>query len=263
MTEFLNKFWGYTEHFAPVKYSFTWKHLIIFFAVLAFVIFFSMYYFRKSETRQKVFLILASIILIIMEIVRMIWNQTVIKATGAATTFWNIAKLDLYHVTLWVGILALLLGIIIGYKKSISQFLINFIFSVTAVVAIIDIIYPIALDQSTYVIYHFTNLEYIISRATVILIAMFIGSTDWLANSIDDMWMAICSLIFVFAIGVGVYFLSANLVDVIYITGCPWIEMTGIMIESPWHLLIVALFFFGMQIMMYLPFDIYRKVHKK
>ncbi len=263
MAEFLKNFWGYVDTVSPVKYSFTWRHLIIFFAVMAFVIFFSMYYFRKSENRQRIFIILACVILLIVEIVRLVWNQTRLKGLGKETTFWSIANLDLFHLTLWVAIFATLLALAMGYKKRFSQYLLNFIFSVTAVVAIIDIIYPITLDNSTYMIYHFTNLEYIISRATVILIAMFIGSSDWLANSIDDMWMAITSLIFVFAVGAGVYFLSGKAIDVIYITGCPWIEMTGIHIASPWHLCVVALFFFFLQIMMYLPFDIYRKVHHK
>lgn len=263
MTEFLERFWGFSEDINPVKYSFTWRHLILFFSVMAFVVFFSMYYFRKNEKRQKVFLIIACICLIILEIVRMVWNQIKLKGVGRQLTFWNIADLDLYRVTLWIGVVFALLAIIIGYKKAISQFMLNFIFSVTAVVAIIDILYPVFLDNSHYFMYHFTNLEYVISRAVVIMLAMFVGATDWLANSIDDMWMAIVSLIVVFGVGTGVYFLSNKAIDVIYITGCPWIEMTGISIASPWHLCVVALFFFALQIMMYLPFDIYRKVHGK
>ncbi len=263
MTEFLNNFWGYQESIVPTKYSFTWKHLIIFFAVLAFVVFFSMYYFRKEEKRQKLFLILSAIFLFAIEITRLIWNQIMLKARGLETTFWNIVDLDLFHLTVWVSIFGILFAVAIGYKKGFAQFLLNFVFTIACVVAIIDIIWPVALDESPYYICHFTNLEYIISRAVVILVAIFIGATDWLANSIDDIWMAIISLIVVFALGVGIYFLSGKSIDIIYITSCPWIEMTGIHISSPWHLLIVALFFFGMQIMMYLPFDIYRKVHKK
>ena len=263
MTEFLENFWGYREAITPITYSFNWRHLVIFFSVLAFVIFFSMYYCRKSEGRQKVFLILAGIFMLIIEIVRLIWNQSMLKGKGLETTFWAIADLDLFRVTLWFSIFGLFVALAIGYKKAFAQFLLNFIFSVTCVVAIIDIIVPTFLDNSAYHIYHFTNLEYIMSRALVILVAMFLGCTDWLANSIDDMWMAIIALIVVFGIGVGFYFLSDKMVDVIYIAGCPWIDMTGIIIESPWHMLVVALFFFGMQIMMYLPFDIYRKVHKK
>lgn len=258
---FFERFWGYAQHMNASKYSFTWKHLIIFFAVLAFVVFFTMYYSRKSEKRQKIFIILACVILLVLELVRIIWNVTMLKGEGRQLELWAVLDLDLFHVTMVVGVIFALLAIIIGYKKAVSQFLLNFIFSVTAVVAITDIIYPIGLDKSYHFMYHFTNLEYVISRATVILIAMVIGSTDWLANSIDDMWMAIVSLIAVFAIGTGLYFLSGKLIDIIYIAGCPWIEMTGIYISSPWHLFIVALFFFGMQIMMYLPFDIYRKVH--
>ena len=261
MNKFLERFWGYTEVINPVKYSFTWRHLIIFFSVMAFVVFFSMYYCRKSEKRQKIFMIIACFILIALEVVRMIWNQNKLKGLGRSLTFWNIANLDLFHVTLWVGVIFMLLAIAFGHKKAICQFMLNFMFSVTAVVAIIDIIYPVFLDQSHYFMYNFANLEFVISRSVVILLAMFIGSSDWLANSIDDMWMAIVSLILVFAVGTGVYYLSNQVVDIIYITGCPWIEMVGIHIASPWHLCVVALFFFAFQILMYLPFDIYRKVH--
>lgn len=263
MAEFWNNFWGYREVISPVKYSFTWNHLIIFFSVMAFVIFFSMYYCRKEEKRQKIFLILAGVFLLLIEVARLVWNQTMLKGKGVELTFWNVASLDLFHVALWVSIIAIFLALAIGHTKGFSQFLLNFIFSVTCVIAIIDIIWPAGLDNSPYYIYHFTNLEYLVSRAVIILVAMFMGCTEWLENSIDDMWMAIISLIFIFAIGAGIYFLSTKTVDIIYITGCPWIEMTGLTITSPWHLLVVALFFFGMQIMMYVPFDIYRKVHKK
>lgn len=261
MSKFLERFWGYAEVINPVKYSFTWRHLIIFFSVMAFVVFFSMYYYRKSEKRQKIFMIIACLILIALEVTRMIWNQIKLKGLGRQLTFWNIANLDLFHVTLWVGVIFMLLAIAFGYKKPLCQFMLNFMFSVTAVVAIIDIIYPVFLDNSHYFMYNFINLEFVISRAVVILLAMFIGASDWLANSIDDMWMAIVSLIVVFAVGAGVYFLSNQAVDIIYITSCPWIEMVGIHIASPWHLCVVALFFFAFQILMYLPFDIYRKVH--
>ncbi len=263
MTEFLENFWGYREALNPVKYSFTWRHLIIFFAVMAFVVFFSMYHFRKDEGKQKVFLILAGIFMFIIEVVRLIWNQSMLKGKGEEMNFWTIANLDLFHLSLWFSIVGLFVALAIGYKKAFAQFLLNFTFSVTCVVAIIDILVPTFLDNSHYYIYHFSNLEYIASRALVILVSMFLGATDWLANSIDDMWMAIIALIVVFGLGVGFYFLSGKVVDVIYITGCPWIDITGIVVDSPWHMLIVALFFFGAQIMMYLPFDIYRKVHKK
>jgi len=260
---FWDKFWGYREAIAPVDYSFTWKHLIVFFSVMAFVVFFSMYYSRKEEKRQKIFLILAGVFMLIIEIARMVWNQAALKGKGDVINFWTIVDFDLFHVCVWVSIIAIFLSLAIGYKRGFAQFMLNFIFSVACVVAIIDIIWPVGLDKSPYLIYHYTNLEYIVSRALVILVSIFIGSTDWLANSIDDMWMAIISLIVIFGIGAGLYFLSDKVVDIIYITGCPWIEMTGLSIASPWHLLVVALFFFGMQIMMYIPFDIYRKVHHK
>ena len=263
MAEFMNKFWGYREVISPVKYSFTWKHLIIFFAVMAFVVFFSMYYCRKEEKRQKIFLILAGVFMLLIEIARLVWNQSMLKGKGIPVTFWNIVNLDLFHVALWFSIIGIFVALAIGHQRGFAQFLLNFIFSVTCVVAIIDILVPAGLDNSPYLIYHFTNLEYIVARAVVILVSMFMGATEWLANSIDDMWMAIISLIVIFAIGAGVYFLSDKVVDIIYITGCPWIDATGLAISSPWHLLVVALFFFGMQIMMYIPFDIYRKVHGK
>lgn len=263
MKNFLNNFWGYREAISPVKYSFTWKHLVVFFSVMAFVVFFSMLLTRKNENRQKIFLIIAGVLMAIFEIVRLVWNQAMLKGKGIELTFWNIADLDMFHISLWVSIVAIFLAIGLGHKRAFSQFLLNFIFSVTCVVAILDIIWPAGLDNSPYLIYHFTNLEYIISRALVILVSIFIGCTDWLNNSIDDIWKAILSLILIFALGTGFYFLSGSLVDIIYINGCPWIEMTGLVIPSPWHLLIVVLFFFGMQIMMYIPFAIYRKVHNR
>ncbi len=259
MAKFFDNFWGYLHTTATVKYTFTWRHLIIFFAVMFYIMLFSMLFCRKEQKTQKIFLILSAVFLLVLEIIRMVWNQQMLKASGETLTFWNITEMDLFRLTLWVSIPAILIGAIAGRDKKFSQFMLNFVFSVAAVAAIFDILAPAALDGSHYHIYHFINLEYLISRATVITVAMSIASTNWLDNSIDDMWMAILSLVVIVGLGVAIYFASNELVDVIYVASCPIIEAAGIYIASPWHLTVVAVFFFGAQVMMYLPFDIYNR----
>lgn len=262
MKDFLQKVFGFEALSTQQDWIFNWKHLIIAFCVMAFVIFFSMYYYRKSKTHQKVFLILSGVFLLLLEIGRIVWNALYLKSISTKLTFWNVTDLNLFNLSVWFSIIILFLVCAIGYKRRFSQLMLNYIFTITAVVAIIDIIYPIGLNERLN-IYHFYNLQFLISRAIIVLVALFIGSSDWLDNSLDDVWMAILSLVFMIGIGVGIYYLSGKIVDVIYIRECPWLTMSGINVKPPYHMFIVALFFFGMQVLMYLPFDIYRKIRYK
>ncbi len=262
MEKFIKNVFSFSSTISEQDWLFNWKHLIIVFSVMAFVIFFCMLYYRKRKLRQKIFLILSGVFMLLLEGSRLLWNALVLKDAGIKLTFWNVTSLDLFSISVWFSAIFLFFAVGLGPKKRLSQLMFNFIFTVTAIVAIIDIVYPIGLQETVHM-YHFANLQYLVSRALVLLVALFLGCTDWLDNSLDDIWMAILNLIFMIGLGVGLYYLSDKLIDVIYIQECPWLTMAGINVESPWHMLIVGLFFFGMQVIIYLPFDIYRKIKYK
>ncbi len=261
MKDFFNKMFGTNVTIAEQDWIFNINHLIIVFCVMAFVIFFSMYYFRKRYIRQKIFLILAAVFLALLEAGRMLWNYFYLKNNNAVDA-WAIIDLDLFTISTWLSIAFLIAVAILGNKRRISQLMLNFIFTITAVVAIIDIIYPIGLNNTMY-IYHFCNLQYLVSRSVILLIALFLGSTDWLDNSMDDIWMAILNLIFMFGLGAAFYYGTNQAIDIIYFQECEWLIFAGINVASPWHIFIVGMFFFGIQVFMYLPFDVYRKIKYK
>ncbi len=260
MKDFFNKMFGAGNDImiAEQDFMYNYKHLIIVFCVMAFVIFFSMLYFRKKHKTQKIFLILSGVFLLLFEVARMLWNYFHLKLTSAPNA-WDIMGLDLFTVSNWLSIIFLFMVAIIGEKRRISQLMLNYIFTVTAVAAIINIAYPDGLIE-TLPIYNIYNLQFLFSRGIILLVALFLGASDWLDNSLDDVWMAILNLIFMFGLGAAIFYGSGEVVDIIFIKDCYILAELGINVASPWHIFIVSMFFFGIQVFMYLPFDVYRKI---
>lgn len=254
----MDLFWGTDAIYSGVSYMFNYKQLGIFMGILAFCIFFSMLYFKKSLKRQKIFLIITTVFLIIFEAIRIVWRYFYLKNAGGDLGVLNIIDLNLYTVALWLSIpMMLFVFIKKDHHTKFSQTLLTFVFSVTAVCALIDILYPVGI-MADFPLYHVYNLQFLFSHALILLIALFLGASDWLKNKIDDIWKALLCLVVFVGVAVGIYYATSQAVDIAFIQHCPIFDDLGLVLPSPWHMVVLAAFFFCCQVFMYVPFAIFR-----
>ena len=103
---------------------------------------------------------------------------------------------------------------------------------------------------------------YILTRSLLITLGLTFAFAKWISVfNFLDLWKSIFSIAFLF---VACYILYAVLTpdgNLFYMSFFPPFDSLGIHLAFPWHLLLMFAFIFVFQIVIYLPFFIY-KSHK-
>ena len=239
------------------------KHILVIFGCMFFFIFFAMLFARKSKKVQRVMLVLNTIFLTLLEAGRIVWRYFYLKDTAQPLTFWNIINFDLYTVTLWISIIILYCCVFRDPTKKACQLGYSFIFSVASIPAMFGLLYPEGM-YSMFPLYHFSNLQFLIAHSILLLIALLLAITDWLQNEkFEDIWYALFSLIIVGVVGVAIYFASRETLNIMYMQYCPLFEDLGLSVPWPWHIFIMGMFYFVAQLLLYVPFEIHRKIKNR
>lgn len=263
MKEFLDKFISRTPTITSAFEFFKLTHLLLIFSCMFFFIFFAMLWARKGLTFQKVSVFLATLFTTIVEGGRIVWRYFFLQETNGDMSFWNIVSFDLYTVCLWISIVMLFICVFQNPKKKFCQICYSFIFSVTTITAFFGIMYPENMYQN-FEIWHFSNIQFLISHTMIMLICIFFAISDWLENDrFEDLWYALLSLIILGAVGVGIYFASGQTLNIMYMKSCTILVDLGLKLPWPWHIPIMGAFFFVAQIFFYLPFNWHRKRKEK
>jgi len=234
-------------------------HLLIILGCMFFFIFFAMLWARKGKTFQKVSVFLATLFALILEVGRIVWRYFYLSENSLDMSFWNIVDFDLYTVSLWITLVMLLICVFQKPTKRFCQICYSFIFSVTTITTFFGIMYPENMDFS-FEIYHFINIQFLLSHTLIMLICIFFAISNWLENDrFEDLWYALLSLVILGAVGIAIYFASGQTLNIMYMQSCTILVDLGLNLPWPWHIPIMGAFFFIAQIFFYMPFNWHRK----
>ena len=232
-------------------------HIAIILCCMVVIIFFSMLASRREFSGQRIFVGICTGLLVAIEVVRIVFRCKYLESVDEKATFLTATNLDGFVLSMWVSIILLVFAVI--KKKDVKKrtFGLDFVFSISALIAIATIIYPVGIIEDVP-IYNINNLLYFISRSIIIMVALMMAFTDWInVKNTLDLWRGVASLI---AFGVLCYavaelgFAGTNL---FYVESCPLFVSLGINLPAPFHYLMIGLFFFVGQMILYLPFRIY------
>ncbi|NCB48150.1 MAG: hypothetical protein EOM55_00760 [Clostridia bacterium] len=251
------------DNYTNINYMFTTNQYVLLLIGLVIVAFFSLYFFRKRFSYQKIFVLVISIILIFFEICRIIWRYLYLEHNFESLTFVNIVDLNFSTICVWLTIILSLFAFFQKKNITTKTFGLSFVFSVATFVCFISLIYPVGLN-SNFEFYHCYNLLFTLTRTLVILLGVSFACSGWISvGNFLDVWSAILSLLFFGALCFFVGKILGESLNLLYVNYLPLFEDVGMRFLSPIHYLFIGVFFFIFQSIIYAPFRFYNYFKNK
>ena len=252
----MNWFYTFENSEEQISYFNNINHYIMLFAALILIIFFTMYYERKSRKRQRIFVGFLTFFLIAMEAARLYWRYNYLQHHSMEISILSVTGLDFFTLCMYISI-PLLITAVVSMGKKDYTFGLSFIFAMGALSGIITLIYPVGMH--TYgELYHAYNLIYLFERTTLVTAGFILAiSRNISATEFLDLWGGLLSIAAFggFAMLLSWVFGWNN--NIFYMASCPIFESAGVSLPFPLHIVMLGIFLFLFQLIMYAPFRIY------
>lgn len=222
-----------------------------------------MYASRQRSKFQRVFVLISAILIILAEVGRIIWRYFYLSYNNEALSFVNLTNLDFFTLSVWISIPLIFLAVFVKRRNKKNIPGLAFVFSVSSIIAIINLIYPSFLNGN-FQFYHLYNLLSILIRTLTIMLAFFFAFSKWISmNKFLDLWKSFFSLVFFGIICLGIYLILGKPNNLFYLEYVPMFENLGIYLPFPLQFILIGVFTFALQFLFFLPFFIYRKIKYK
>ncbi len=254
-------FWSY-ETTDKINYFFNKNHLVVILFSLVIIVFFSMYACRKSFKFQKTFVLILFLLTLILQALRILWRYKFLEYTGEQITFLKVAEPSFFLLSYAISIPLILLALMKKKTEKDKSFGLSFVYNVATLNGIISIIYPSFLNEN-FEIYHFCNLSSVLVRCFVITIGFTIALSHWIPlGEYLNLYRALFSLLF-FGIICAILGFVLKGDNLFYYEYCPIFEMLGLKIVFPFQYIVLGVFMFMFQCLMYMPWQIRRRKEEK
>jgi len=250
----VDKFISFNIASDKIDYMFNKNHYLLLLCSLIIIIFFSMYISRQKHKVQKAFSIFTGFMLLILEGLRIYWRYKFLEANNQSLDFFNVVKLDFFVISLWISIPLILFFSITKRKGKPSSKLLNFVFSVAGMFAIISLIYPININTN-FEFWHCYNLIYALTRSLICMIALMFIFAKWISvSNFLDIWKSFFSLVVLGIVCFAVAYFVVPKSNLFFINEFPLFDNIGIHLPFPWHIVMLGAFLFIFQVILHLPF---------
>ena len=244
------------------EYFYNANHFFLLFSSLILIIFYTMYYERKSKKSQRVFIGISTFILIALEASRIVWRYYYLQYHGGDLSFLNVVQLDFFTLALWISIPLLIVGLLTMGKRDYI-FGLSFVFAVGALASIITLVYPTGLNCN-FPFYHSYNLTWLLERIILCTLGFILAISRWIdARDFLAHWGGILSLIFFGAVAIAINYGFGWDINLFYVVSCPPFEELGVVLPFPVHFLLLGAFLFVFQFIMYLPFRLFENYRNR
>lgn len=232
------------------------NHYIMLFLALVVIIFFTMYYERKSRKRQRIFVGFLTFLLIALEGARLCWRYLYLRYNSLPVNFLSVTGLDFFTLCLYISFPLLIAAVVTMGKKDYT-FGLSFIFAMGALSAIITLIYPVNLNAYQE-LYHAYNLIYLLERTALITAGFILAiSRNISATEFLDLWGGLLSIATFGGVAMFLSWILGWSKNLFYMASCPIFESAGVSLPFPLHIIMLGIFLFLFQLIMYLPFRLY------
>lgn len=246
-----------------IEYFFTKHHFIILLISLVIIVFFSMYASRQRFKFQKVFVIISLVFLVLLEIGRIVWKYFYLQHNNQSLSFLNLTDLNFFTLSLYICIPLILISTLTKKDKKHKSFGLAFVFSISSIIAITNLIYPTFFNTS-YEFYHIYNLLSLLTRAIIIMLGFFFILANWIeTNRFLNLWKWFLSLLLFGVICVIIYFVLGQQNNLFYLEYVPMFESLGIYLNFPFQFILIGIFIFIIQFLFFMPFYIFKKIKNK
>lgn len=238
------------------SYLFNLNHYLLLLMALVIIIFVTMFVVRQKLKFQKIFVFVSGLLLLALEGLRIFFRYKYLEFNGEPLTFLNVTSLDFFTLSLWVSIPIILVSPFVK-KKDKTVFGCGFVFSVSMLSAIISLVYTSGVIE-VFPFYHAYNLMFLLLRSIVIYLALIFAISKWTsAEEFLDMYRGVISLLIFGGVCVGVSLVFGLRNNLFYVASCPVFESMGVYLIPPFHFIMLGIFMFFFQMLLFLPFRLH------
>lgn len=198
--------------------------------------------------------------LFVLEVSRILWWYFRCKHYGDPFNFWIRFNFEMCSMMVWVNIFTLIVSIFVKKDNKLVCYLYNIIFGAGMIGGILTFVYPAFID-SYYSIFHFRNLQSIITHILLIVSPLFLLRSKQFRIELKNFWTIPFSLVCVGSISTFAG-MCANW-NFAYCFYCAPFKAIGINIPFPFHILTIMLFISSVQFLLYTIIEVYRHKKKK
>lgn len=259
----MNSFISFENTSNQIEYFFSKYHFIVLLISLVIIVFFCMYATRQRFRFQKLFSIVSLILIALFECGRIVWRYFYLEHNSEELSFLNVTNLDFFTLSVWIAIPLTILGIIIKTRKKRNFGGLSFVFWVSTIIAVTNLIYPSFLNAN-FEFFHIYNLLSILIRSLIIMLGFFFVFAKWInIKNFLNLWRSFLSLLFFGIVCIIVYYILGAQNNLFYLEYVPLFETLGIYLGFPLQFILIGIFIFALQFLFFLPFYIYRNVKNK
>ena len=220
---------------------------------------FALYFAVRTKNTKRILItkIVFAGLLFCLEIGRMIWFTCRAGYYNMPLNVWTTINFHMCSMMVWVNILTLILSIIIKKQNKFVDVLYNIIFGIGMLGGIITFVYPQFINGS-YSIFHFRNLQSIITHIILIVNPIFLYKTTHFEIKMKNYW--IIPLTFVAVGSISSFASICGGANFAFAYRCELFTAFKLYIRAPWHILIVMLILCLIIFIIYLVICL---IHKK
>ena len=232
------------------------KHITILFSIVVFICI-ALYFllFAKSKKGILATKITLATILFVLEIGRIIWTVASNNYFNIPTNWWITINFESCTMMVWLNITLIVLSLILNKNNQLLSYLYNISFGIGLVGGIITFLYP-AFINSSYSIFHFINLQSIITHIILIVLPLYFLKTKQFSLHLKNFWVIPFAYVCIGNISSMAGLISNwNFAFVFYCR--PFIAL-NINIPFPYHILVIFISLSFVMLIVYSIADLYR-----
>ena len=257
----MNYFFGYETKLAQgIDWFFNVNHLMLILFIAGFIVLCSFLFSAKSDKGKRITKLALAAVLIVLEVGRTIYKYKMhVYNGGTAKDFnwwWNIS-FQMCAIMCWTTIVTLILSAFLKKDNKLLQFLYNILFGCALVGGVLTFAYPDCLTEDRAFL-HFVNIQTVIVHALLIFVPIYLIKIKEFKVEIKNIWKTLAGYV-----AVGCIAMSASLISGNNFAFSLKFDMIDLGLPFPWHLPVVMLVLFGIDVVLYGSFEIVRLIKKK
>ena len=238
------------------------KHISILFSVVLLVCV-ALYFLLFAKSIKGIFITKLSlaIILFILEIGRIIWTVASNNYFHKSTNWWITLNFESCTMMVWLNIVLIILSFILNKDNQFLIYLYNISFGIGLVGGLTTFAYP-AFINSYYSIFHFENLQSIISHIILIVFPLYCLKTKQFTPTLKNFWIIPFTYVCIGNISAMASIIASwNFAFTFY---CRIFFALNIRISFPYHILVIFLVLSFLMFLIYIILEIVNhKINKK
>ncbi|MCQ2555844.1 MAG: YwaF family protein [Clostridia bacterium] len=242
------------------KWIFNTNHLFLALVAVVCVVCLCLIISPKSDVGKKICKLCFALVLLLLEVGRMIYRFKYFQHFGYTSrtiNWWLVINFHSCSISTWITIGTLIASCFVQKGSKALQFFYNIMFGCGLLGGILTFAYPLTIDGH-YPIYHFLNLQTIITHALIVVVPILLVKMGELKVQLKNVWQ-----LFIYYTATGCIALAASICgnfNFAFTIEMNWMTLN---IPFPYHIFVIEIVLVAFEVVVYGVFELCRYIKNK